>query len=110
LPEGPTHTIRPAELDAVIIAAIHQADAQVRVTRTIAGTAAACTAACSVGYVVWTVQSGVLMASYLSGLSVVQTLDPLPVLEFAEAGAARRRRVRRGTARGDEGDVRSLVA
>jgi hypothetical protein len=109
--EPGTYTIRAADLNKHITQILDQVDAELRVTRTIAGTAAIATAACSVGYVVWTVQSGVLAASYLSGLSVLRSMDPLPILEFWEAKRARiRRRRPDADPDDDDEDIRSLLA
>jgi len=48
----------------------------------------------SVGYVLWCLRSGTLMASALSSLPLWRTFDPLPVLDFweREDHAAKNRR------------------
>jgi len=49
------------------------------------GTAVATTAGVSVGYIVWMMRSGYVMASVLSTMPVWQNIDPLPVLAALEA-------------------------
>jgi hypothetical protein len=91
----PIFTIRAEESNAAVIAASRRADERVQVIRTVAGGAAVTTTAFSVGYVVWTFQKGVLVASYMSGLSVAHSIDPLPVVEYWEARDATGRTSRR---------------
>ena len=45
------------------------------------GSATAVTATVSVGYVLWTIRGGYLMASMISTLPAWRMIDPLPVLE-----------------------------
>ena len=46
----------------------------------------------SVGYLVWTIRANYLIAALLAGVPLWKQLDPLEVLEQAEAGAKKRRR------------------
>ena len=41
----------------------------------------------TVGYVVWMVRGGLLLASFMSSMPAWQTIDPLPVLQFGVQGS-----------------------
>ncbi len=49
------------------------------------GTVAGLSTALSVGYVLWTIRGGYLVASLLSSTPLWAMVDPLPVLAFAES-------------------------
>ena len=70
------------ELDAL------QDDVQPGLTfdTTVVGTTAAVTTALSVGYVMWTLKGGYLMASALSSAPLWRMVDPLPVLHELPSG------------------------
>ncbi len=55
------------------------------------GTAMVAASVLSVGYVLWTLRGGYLLASLLAQLPVWAQFDPLPVLEFAAADKSRKR-------------------
>ena len=55
------------------------------------GTAMVAASVLSVGYVLWTLRGGYLLASLLAQLPVWAQFDPLPVLEFAVADKSRKR-------------------
>jgi hypothetical protein len=46
------------------------------------GTATAITSAATMGYLIWTVRGGYLMAAMASGVPAWQAFDPLPILQF----------------------------
>lgn len=49
------------------------------------GTAVATSASISVGYIVWMIRGGYVLASVISTMPVWQTMDPLPVLDALDA-------------------------
>ena len=55
-------------------------DDNVSLTSTIVGGTAAASTSLSVGYLIWTMRSGVLMTSLLSSLPAWRFIDPLPIL------------------------------
>ena len=53
---------------------------EIRLEKTVIGSAFAATTSLSVGYVVWLIRSGMLLSSLLSSLPAWQIADPLPIL------------------------------
>ncbi|KPJ98255.1 MAG: hypothetical protein AMJ60_08955 [Desulfobacterales bacterium SG8_35] len=53
---------------------------EIKLEKTVIGSAIAATTTFSVGYVVWVIRSGMLLSSLLSSLPAWQIADPLPIL------------------------------
>ena len=67
---------------------------EVQLGKAVVGSAIAVSSGLSVGYVVWLIRGGTLLASVLSSMPAWQLADPLPILA--------------GTKEEDEGDEESL--
>lgn len=62
----------------------------------------------SVGYIVWAIRGGSLLASMLSAVPLWSLLDPLPVLEFTDKDTKRRKKRRQADVDPDEERVQSI--
>jgi hypothetical protein len=68
-------------------------DAEMNFDSYVVGTATAMTTALSIGYVLWTIRGGYLLASMLSSMPAWRLIDPLPILDgFVGGWAGGRRR------------------
>ncbi len=67
------------------------AESGVRIETLTVGTVAGLSSVLSVGYVVWAIRGGSLVASMLSALPVWRFADPLPVLEYSSKASNQKR-------------------
>ena len=105
--------LQSAEVWQAVDSLIEQIDeevsaADVAVTVTVGGVAGL-SGAMSVGYVVWAIRGGSLLASVLSSMPVWRLVDPLPVIDRWESRGKRRKRSRGLDRDRDEQRILSLL-
>ena len=98
-----------SQLDTLEQDLLHDVEAKEFVQNLVVGTTAASLTGLTVGYVIWLIRGGTLLATMISSLPAWMAFDPLPILDSFEESEQSRRTRRGGEEKGDE-DLAALAS